>query len=582
MNRVFLTFLALSLLGCNQKPMVSSQKIVQSAPSSKEEVGWLVSGVSLDEIHKISDTYPKLKFRVINSAHQLFEVYGVDGSNLKTQLPQAQITKNEFFKPLYVDTKKENNFYSEKFYAEEGKSKPLNLANPKDCLQGEESPKAVIQRSDVNEKQNKILELKEGLQINSFASSSPKSSNTVLRSAWVIQPPEGSLKKIEFLYGPEINYKPDALGSYVVSLLVQDEKNLCNITVKNFNITSNEDFIPPTESDLFNSMQLESDLKLFHHLQQLQVTQLWNSATGKGQVIAIIDSGVNYNHYALKNNILINKNEIPGNGIDDDNNGFVDDHLGYDLVNNDPFPFDDHGHGSHVAGLAASNIFGIAKEAKILVVKAMSPSGGDTGSLVGGIYYAVDRGAKIINISLGNYGTPHPHLIAAIDYAESMGVIVVAAAGNGDLFLGLPVNTDKAPNYPSSLPNDNIISVAAYSENHILSPHSNYGKMSVDLVALGGDDEHLIYSTFLKNPAGIDFKGLSGTSMASPIVAGVVSLLWEINPLLSIKEIKNILMTTGTEIDELKEKVLSGRILNAQEAIHLSLELLKRSQDLRR
>src|SRR5690606_16981905 len=132
----------------------------------------------------------------------------------------------------------------------------------------------------------------------------------------------------------------------------------------------------------------------------------------------------------------------------------IDDVVGYDFANSDSFPFDDQGHGSHVAGLTASSVTGLAKKARILSVKALGPSGGDIASIVGGSFYAVDNGAKVLNMSFGNYGAPHPKLVEAMDYAEEKGVIVVAASGNGHPMFGIGMNTDVMPNFPSSFPHE--------------------------------------------------------------------------------------------------------------------------------
>lgn len=396
---------------------------------------------------------------------------------------------------------------------------------------------------------------------------------------WAIKAPNSSLKDVEYVYDSKISYTPDALGSYNFVLLVQDDRNKCNYVSKTFNVTTNKEFVSFDLYDEFKKDYLSENLKSFEHFIDLDLENLWLESTGKDQIIAVIDSGVNYNHFALKDNILLNSNEIPNNGIDDDSNGLKDDYIGYDFANMDPFPYDDQGHGSHVAGLAASPIFGVAKQAKILAIKAMSPSGGDMGTVSGAIFYAVDRGSKIINISLGNYEKVHPFLELAINYAQQNGVLVVAAAGNGDKNFGLPLNTDIVPNYPSALINENIIAVAAKTKNNIIASYSNYGKESVDVIALGGDSENKLYSTYIENPKGIEIIGKSGTSMATPLVAGIVALAWSQNPQLRYNEIKNLLLNSGEESTELQSKIASGRFLNAVEVLHKSKDLNNNSQD---
>ena len=563
---------------CSQNTDISQKQLVHRSPTSIDEVGYVVSHTSKEQMALLAEQNPTLKIRIINEKHGLFEVYGMDKEQLRQLLPGALISKNEFFVP-HNFTHKQKNQLSDILLLSESNDKDVPQADPKACEKGKFNPTAVIKKHDSEENRGFTIELGQSFQVDAGASLAHPNAPSELKYVWAIQPPEGSLKEVELIYGQEAKYRPDALGSYTIMLLAQDERNKCDIVVRALNVTTNREYIGTDILDQQKNEMLTNGLSMFSQLSELNVPNLWSVTTGKAQLIAIIDSGINYNHFSLKESIQFNSNEIPNNGIDDDANGFIDDYLGYDFANDDAYPYDDHGHGSHVAGLAASSVFGVAKEAKVLAIKAMTPSGGDMGTVAGAILYAVDQGATIINVSLGNYGEAHPHLELAMSYAETFGALVVAAAGNGDRFYGLPVDTDKAPNFPSALENNNIVAVAAKSKEGLLAPYSNFGKTSVDVVAPGGDSENLLYSAFIENPKGIDIKGMSGTSMATPIVAGVAALAWSLNPQLSHIEIKNILLQSGNEIEELKEMVVSSRYLSAEEAINKSMASAKGSQD---
>jgi subtilisin family serine protease len=285
-------------------------------------------------------------------------------------------------------------------------------------------------------------------------------------------------------------------------------------------------------------------------------------------VIASVDSGVDYNHPTLASQIAINEKEIPDNQIDDDKNGFVDDVIGYDLANSDNAPFDDDGHGTHTAALAAGRDFGMAKDAKILPVKVGTDGMSDVGTMASGVYYAVDRGAQIINMSNGATGPGTEPLEKAVNYAEKHGAIIVAAAGNGDFNSGLGIDDDRAGIVPASLPNDNIITVGASDPFNSLAPYSNYGAHTVDIVAPGGAEPgNLILSAATRNPKGDWLVGMAGTSMATPIVAGIVAQVWGLNPSLAPAEVKRIILNSGVVDERLKSVTVSGRQINALTAV---------------
>ncbi len=255
--------------------------------------------------------------------------------------------------------------------------------------------------------------------------------------------------------------------------------------------------------------------------------------TGAGITIAVIDTGVDLDHPDLVSNIFVNPDEIPGNGIDDDANGFVDDVNGFDFVAGNNDPIDPNGHGTHVAGtIAAGNngfgATGIAPDAKILPVRVLDDDGsGFMHTVAAGIRYAADMGADIINLSLGG-GFSHV-IDSAIEYARALGSFIVAAAGN---------ESSAVPSYPArfSATDNHVLSVGAANSNEQIAGFSNSvggsGAVQVDAPGVG------IYSTYV----GGRYASLSGTSMASPHVAGVAALALSANPNLTPSELRRLIV----------------------------------------
>jgi subtilisin family serine protease len=291
----------------------------------------------------------------------------------------------------------------------------------------------------------------------------------------------------------------------------------------------------------------------------IDAPEAWDISTNSNILVGVIDTGVDYTHPDLDDNIWTNPGEIAGNNIDDDGNGFVDDIHGYDFVNDDGDPMDDNYHGTHVAGTIAAEgnndvgVVGVNWNAQIMGIKWIDGDGfGNTFDAIQAVEYSTLMGVKITNNSwrLFEYSQG---LYDAIAAAGEAGNLFVAAAGNDAR------DTDLDPNYPSAYDLDNIISVAATDHNDQLADFSNYGTTTVDLGAPGVD----VYSTFPNN----SYDTLSGTSMASPHVAGVASLLWSQNPDLTAAEVKNILLTSVDPIPALDGITVSGGRLNAYQAL---------------
>jgi subtilisin len=257
--------------------------------------------------------------------------------------------------------------------------------------------------------------------------------------------------------------------------------------------------------------------------------------TGKGVVVAVVDSGVDRNHDDLKNNIWTNSKEIAGNGIDDDANGYVDDFNGWNFDGNDNNTLDVAGHGTHVSGTIAGEnnnfgVTGIAYDAKIMPVKVLNDSGsGSYDAIAQGIRYATDNGANVINLSLGG-DYPNSALESALKYASSKGAIVVMAAGN---------ESGLQPGYPARYANETGIAVGAVDKENNLASFSNLaGFNPLTYVTAPGVD---VYSTLPGNK----YANYSGTSMATPHVAGVVALMLSANPNLTDAQVRQILADTS-------------------------------------
>jgi len=214
--------------------------------------------------------------------------------------------------------------------------------------------------------------------------------------------------------------------------------------------------------------------------------EAWDITTGSSDIIiAVIDSGIDYLHDDLADNIWINEQEVPDNGVDDDGNGYVDDVFGYDFAADDNDPSDAAGHGTHVAGTIAARgnngmgVVGLTWQCRLMACRFLDANGvGYTSDAIDAINYAVANGARILNNSWGG-GDFSQALEATIAAAGEQGVLFVAAAGNGS------DNTDFDPHYPSSLELDSIVSVAATDHDDQLAGFSNVGVQSVDLAGPG-------------------------------------------------------------------------------------------------
>lgn len=287
----------------------------------------------------------------------------------------------------------------------------------------------------------------------------------------------------------------------------------------------------------------------------------WKLSRGSRDiVIAIVDSGIDLTHPDLQENIYINRLELNGiKGVDDDGNGYIDDISGYDFANKDGNPQDGLGHGTHCAGIigAAHNkqgVAGIMPHVRIMPLKFIKDAGkGSTLDALRAINYAIDNGANIISNSWGG-GSFNPAMEAAIKRAKNLGILFLASAGNKKK------NNDKLPKYPASYKVDNVIVVAAMNGKAAMAKFSNYGVKTVHVSAPGTS----IISTWPKKVAPFkSYMWKSGTSMATPLVAGVLGLLLSEHPNMSYLEAKERLMATVVKSRRQRKKTITGGYVDA-------------------
>jgi subtilisin family serine protease len=305
----------------------------------------------------------------------------------------------------------------------------------------------------------------------------------------------------------------------------------------------------------------------------IDAPEAWGVTTGTNSVkVAIIDTGVDYTHPDLAANIWTNTKEIPNNGIDDDGNGYIDDVHGYDFYNYDGDPMDDYFHGTHCAGTIgavgnnAKGVTGVAWKVTMMPIKFLNQDGaGIISDAVDAVYYATKMGVKLTSNSWTGGGFVQA-LQDAINDANTHNVLFVVAAGNDGL------DIDKTPAYPANYPCANLIAVAASDEFGHIASFSNYGIANVDIAAPGSN----IYSTFPVIPTaamtayGFDgsYGYLSGTSMATPHVSGVLALVFTKYPTTTAAQAKARLKARSVHWSSLVSKVNFASNLNAYDAVN--------------
>ena len=314
----------------------------------------------------------------------------------------------------------------------------------------------------------------------------------------------------------------------------------------------------------------DAEYSTLYGMTKISAPQAWDLSTGSPNVVvANIDTGIRYTHADLAANMWTNPGETNGNGIDDDNNGFIDDYYGWDFRYNDADPADQNGHGTHTSGTIGAvgnnmiGVVGVNWNVKLMAIKIYSPTGTDTTSamLIAAYQYVLlmkNRGVniRVTNNSYGGCNEACGYDQAtkdAIDALGNAGILNVFAAGNSS------TNNDLLPHYPSSYTSPSILSVGG--SNAMDARVYNYGATSVDLAApaIG------IRST--TSVSDTSYGNLSGTSMATPHVSGAAALLSAFNPALSPASLKATLMNTVDVLPQFTGFNKSGGRLNVFAAV---------------
>ena len=388
----------------------------------------------------------------------------------------------------------------------------------------------------------------------------------------------------------EIIFKGLPDGDYVIQVLHYEEID---------GVSGNSDFTVALDAETFYKNAVIPNDELFDYQWHLLNTgqaggldnndvrapEAWNiRRTSPDVVVAVIDGGIDLFHPDLDDNIWQNSDEIFDNGIDDDGNGYIDDVMGWNFVESNPFPLPDE-HGTHVAGIIGAEgnnrigVAGVSWDVQLMSLDVFSRGNGASDSdIIEAINYAANNGADVINMSLGltigqgtlsDFKSYDPGLYSAyynaLNYAVSQGCTIVIAAGNDDLnndiFLSLPA--------AFSTEIDGVISVAALDNIGDLSYYTNYGT-TVTIAAPGGNADGSQVGEIVSTFPGSSYEGISGTSMASPIIAGAAALIKAENPNFTPADIEYILTSSAYTYKDWEYLVEDGNYLNLEGALDLA------------
>lgn len=307
----------------------------------------------------------------------------------------------------------------------------------------------------------------------------------------------------------------------------------------------------------------------------IDAPEAWETVTSGGDIlVAILDSGVYTDHEDLSEGLWTNIAEIPGNGVDDDGNGYIDDFLGWDFVDHDNSPEPSGCHGAGLAGLISAirdnslGIAGLASNARLMNLKVADTLGTTVARTVEAIEYAIDKGAKIINFSFGGYDFSEI-MRDAIARAEAAGILFVCSAGNGGSDSIGDLN-EIEPHYPSDYDFPNIVAVTATDQKDKLALFANTGTTTVDIAAPG----IYIYTLGCETPS--DFDIAAGTSASAALTTGAAAIVAGHFPDSDYSTIKARLLNGADSLPVLMGGTVTGARLNAWKALE-AIQLLPES-----
>lgn len=360
-------------------------------------------------------------------------------------------------------------------------------------------------------------------------------------------------------------------GTYTVETAENEKEFRKSFVNKNLSLIKHVDY----DYQIKLKTQVQSDVQTFEEdvvsvqglnwgPQHIKANVLWNQGIeGSGVLVGVVDGMVDTSHTQLSENIYVNTNEIPGNGVDDDKNGFIDDYKGVQVNSGTNNP-NLNRHGTHVAGTIVANekfgpVSGVAQKAKVIPAQFIgNDGGGSIGDAIVALNYVANRGAKIINMSWGlDACVAVPNLQSTLQSLNNRGILLVTAAGNGDS-RGVGINMDVTPSFPSAYNFLNQINVAASTSLNYLVGFSNFGKRTVHIAAPGVG----IYSTVPGNQV----ETMSGTSMAAPLVSGAAALLWSALPSATASQIKAAILSSVDRNPSSMLEVSSGGVINVEKA----------------
>jgi subtilisin family serine protease len=345
---------------------------------------------------------------------------------------------------------------------------------------------------------------------------------------------------------------------------VLDEAGLLVKRLVNFDFTAS--FNDPDASKLW-AFQAKNGLDVIGAYDALP------SASPKQVIVAVVDTGVDHNHEDLKDIMWSNEKEIKGNGIDDDNNGYIDDIHGINVLERDEQgratmnTMASHWHGTHVSGTIAAEqnngigIAGVANNVKIMAIRTVPDDSDELDSnIVEAYLYAAKMGARIINCSFGKAVNEGGMVVRdTINQIAKKNVLVVISAGNDSMGPMSWHDIDTSPKYPASFDSANTLVIASTTSAGDLSSFSNVGARGVDVASPGSN----IYSTINGNK----YSMASGTSMAAPNASGVAAMVLGHFPNLKTASLKKVLMDSVTKVPAFKGKMVTEGRLNLKAAL---------------